>query len=61
MIAFGGQYVVGHVRGITRYTQQIQQGFGVVVILVSAALYLQYDVLINAWLLDFAPNLTIGI
>ena len=61
MIAYGGQYIVGHVRGLTSYTQQIQQGFGVVVVLVSAALYLQYDVLINAWLLDLAPSLTIGI
>lgn len=48
LIAYGGQYMIGHVRGLSRYSRKIQQGFGLAIILVAVALYLQYDVLINA-------------
>jgi cytochrome c biogenesis protein CcdA len=60
-IAYGGQFVTTRVRSIARVSHRLQQGFGVVVIVFAGAMYLQYDVLVTAWLSEFYPAGQIGI
>ena len=60
-IAYGGQYVTAHVRGIAPYAQRLQQCFGVLVIGFAVAMYFQYDTLITVWLSDFYANGPIGL
>jgi len=60
-IAYGGQYVTTHVRRIARYSHRLQQGFGVVVILIAVGLYYQYDTVVTAWLSQFYPNANVGL
>jgi cytochrome c-type biogenesis protein len=60
-IAYGGQAVTTHVRGIARIAPRLQQGFGVVIITFAALSYFQYDTLIIAWLTSFYPNGQIGL
>lgn len=50
VIAYGGQAIAARVRGLSRYTQRLQQGFGVLLILTAAAIYFQYDILAYAWI-----------
>lgn len=49
-IAYGGQAIAARVRGLSRYTQRLQQGFGVLLVLTAAAIYFQYDILAYAWI-----------
>lgn len=49
-IAYGGQAIAARVRGLSRHTQRLQQGFGVLLVLTAAAIYFQYDVLAYAWI-----------
>lgn len=49
-IAYGGQAIAARVRGLSRHTHRLQQGFGVLLILTAAAIYFQYDVLAYAWI-----------
>lgn len=49
-IAYGGQAIAQRVRGWSRYTQRLQQGFGVLLVLTAAAIYFQYDILAYAWI-----------
>lgn len=49
-IAYGGQAIAARVRGLSRYTHRLQQGFGVLLILTAAAIYFQYDILAYAWI-----------
>ena len=60
-IAYGGQYVTGHVRSLARYTHRMQQVFGVVVMLIAVGLYYQYDTLVTVWLSDYYPTATMGL
>jgi cytochrome c-type biogenesis protein len=60
-IAYGGQYATTHVRRLARYTRRVQQGFGVVVILIAVAIYFQYDALITVWLSQFYPSGQVGL
>ncbi len=60
-IAYGGQYVSTHVRRFARYSGRVQQGFGVVVLLIAVALYYQYDTVITVWLSNFYPNGQVGL
>jgi cytochrome c-type biogenesis protein len=57
VIAYGGQFMATRVRLIARYTHRLQQVFGVLILLTGLAIYLQYDVLIYAWISDFYPTL----
>lgn len=50
VIAYGGQAIAARVRGLSQYTQRLQQGFGVLLILTAAAIYFQYDILAYAWI-----------
>ena len=56
-IAYGGQYITTRVRAITKYSRRIQQIFGVLIILLAAAIYFNYDTRIEAKLVSFAPGL----
>ena len=60
-IAYGGQFVTTRVRGLARVSHRLQQGFGAVVIVFAAAMYLQYDTLITARLSEFYPNGQLGL
>ena len=51
IIAYGGQFITSKVRFVSRYTNRIQQIFGVMIILLAVAIYLNYDVLIYSYLL----------
>jgi cytochrome c biogenesis protein CcdA len=57
IIAYGGQFITTRVRVIARHTHRLQQVFGVLILLTGLAIYLQYDVLIYAWIADFYPTL----
>jgi cytochrome c-type biogenesis protein len=60
-IAYGGQYVTTRVRRFARYSHRLQQGFGVVVILIAIGFYYQYDTVVTAWLTQFYPNANVGL
>ena len=54
-IAYGGQHITTRVRGIARFTPQLRQLFGAIVIAVAVTSFLHYDTQIVAWLADFYP------
>jgi len=60
-IAYGGQYVTTDVRRLARYAPALQRAFGVAVLFVAVASYLQYDTVLTVWLSNFYPNLQIGL
>lgn len=60
-IAYGGQYASDKVRQISRITQRLQKGFGVLVVLVAIAMYLQYDTVATVWLSNFYPQSRLGL
>ena len=58
-ILYGGQYMSGQIRFVARYSQRLQQLFGVLVMLTACAIYLQYDVLVTAWLSSLFSSTTL--
>ncbi len=60
-IAYGGQLVTTRVRRFARHAHRLQQGFGLVVILVAVGLYFQYDSVVTVWLSSFYPNANLGL
>lgn len=56
-IAYGGQALTTKVRRIAPYAKRLQQGFGVVILLLALAIYFQYDTLLQAKLLEVIPSL----
>jgi cytochrome c biogenesis protein CcdA len=60
-IAYGGQYATTRIRRLAHYTHRMQQGFGVVVILIAVAIYFQYDTLVTVWLSQFYPGGQVGL
>lgn len=52
LIAYGGQLITTKVRALTPYTTLIQQIFGVIIILLAVAIYFQYDLVIQAAILE---------
>lgn len=55
-IAYGGQALTTRVRSFARYSGRVQQVFGVIMLGLAAAIYLQYDTLVQAKLLDILPS-----
>lgn len=53
VIAYGGQLVTTRVRLLARVSGRIQQVFGFVILLLAVAMYFQYDLVIQAKLLEF--------
>ena len=60
-IAYGGQYVTTHVRGLARHAHRVQQASGVVVMLTAVGLYYQYDTVVTVWLSNFYPTENLGL
>ncbi len=52
VIAYGGQLITTRVRSLLPYTTRIQQIFGVIIIALAAAIYFQYDTIIQAKILE---------
>jgi cytochrome c biogenesis protein CcdA len=61
LIGYGGQYITARLKHALPYTRLLQQGFGVVTILVAIATYYQYDAIITAWLTRFYPDISAGL
>ncbi|MDC6169971.1 cytochrome c biogenesis protein DipZ [Paucibacter sp. XJ19-41] len=49
-IAYGGQAVTRHVRGLARHMGRVRQGFGLLVMATALAIYAQVDTQLVAWL-----------
>lgn len=60
-IAYGGQYASTRVRRLARHAHRMQQGFGVLVVLVALAMYFQYDSVATVWLSNFYPQARTGL
>lgn len=60
-IAYGGQWASLRVRRVARHLPALQRVFGVLVVGVAVAMFLQYDVLFTAWLSGFVPSLSQGL
>jgi cytochrome c-type biogenesis protein len=54
-IAYGGQFTTTRLRRIAPLAPRLQQAFGVLVVAVAAATYLQYDTEIVSWLTAVYP------
>jgi cytochrome c biogenesis protein CcdA len=53
IIAYGGQIVTTRVRSFAQYATRLQQIFGLLIISLAVAMYFQYDLLLQAKLLEF--------
>ena len=56
IIAYGSQYITTKVRIFARYSRILQQVFGVLILGLAVAIYFQYDLVIQAKLLDLFPG-----
>jgi cytochrome c biogenesis protein CcdA/thiol-disulfide isomerase/thioredoxin len=61
VIAYGGQYVSTRVRGFAKYSRHIQQIFGALVILLAVAIYFNFDTIVEAKLIQYAPDLRLSL
>ncbi len=61
LIAYGGQFVSTRARHLVRHTRALQQGFGVVIVLVAIAMFYQYDADITVWLSNFYSDFSAGL
>lgn len=57
LIAYGGQYISTKITGVAKYSHRLQQIFGVIIIMLSLAIYLNYDIKIYAVLLQKFPSI----
>lgn len=55
--AYGGQQFIARARGVNKYTGQIQQAFGVIMILAALAIFTNYDKTLQLQLLNTFPQL----
>ncbi len=56
IIAYGSRYVTTRIRGIAKYSVRLQQMFGVIIILLAAAMYKNYDVALQNALAEYFPS-----
>ena len=61
LIGYGGQIVSTRLRHVMRHTRALQQGFGMVIVLVAIATFYQVDTVITAWLANFYPSISGGL
>lgn len=59
LIAYGGQYLSGKITGLVKYSTLVQQIFGVLILLLAAAMYFQYDTKLQAKLVEKFPGLNL--
>src|ERR1051326_2573929 len=55
-IAYGSQWLTTRVRSIAKYSSRLQQIFGVLVLLLAAAMFFQYDVTVVNSLTSYFPQ-----
>ncbi|QQS60320.1 cytochrome c biogenesis protein DipZ [Candidatus Falkowbacteria bacterium] len=53
IIAYGGQALTTKVKSIAKYAKSLQKLFGLIIILLAIAVYFQYDMFLQAKILDF--------
>ncbi len=53
LIAYGGRAISTHIRAINPFTAMIQKIFGVAIIALAIAIYFQYDLVLQAKLLEY--------
>ena len=56
LIAYGGQWVTTKVRWLAQYSTRVQQIFGVLILLLAVAMFYQYDLVLQAKLLEIFPS-----
>lgn len=56
LIAYGGQYLSSKITAIANYSRLLQQIFGVIIILLSFAIYFNYDIKIYSLFLKYFPS-----
>lgn len=56
-IAYGSQLMTTRIKRIAKYAQRLQQIFGVIILLLAVAIFLNYDTVIQAKLLEYIPAL----
>lgn len=56
IIGYGSQYVTARVAKIARYSKILQQFFGILIVLLAVAMFFQYDLVLQAKLLEFFPS-----
>lgn len=59
-IAYGGQALTTKVKALARYSTRLQQVFGVLLIGLAAAIYFQYDTVIQTKIVEKFPGLGTG-
>ncbi len=52
-ISYGGQAITTKVRSVAKYANSIQKIFGAIILLLAVAMYFQYDLKLQAKLLDY--------
>ncbi|MDE1970040.1 MAG: cytochrome c biogenesis protein CcdA [Patescibacteria group bacterium] len=57
LIAYGGQYLSNKITAVARYSGLLQQIFGALIIVLSVAIYFNYDMKIYMLLSTYFPNL----
>lgn len=55
LIAYGGQYITTRVRVFAHYTGLVQKIFGILILLLAFAMFFQYDLVLQARLLELFP------
>jgi cytochrome c biogenesis protein CcdA/thiol-disulfide isomerase/thioredoxin len=56
IIAYSSQWLTTKVRSLAKYSTRLQQGFGVLILLLAVAMYFQYDSVIENKLTAFFPQ-----
>lgn len=57
IIGYGGQYLTTRISHLARYSQIIQQLFGVLILALAIAMFFNYDLVLQAQLTAWYPNL----
>lgn len=55
LIAYGGQYITTKVRFLSNYTEILQKVFGILILGLAVAMFYQYDLVLQAKLLELFP------
>jgi cytochrome c biogenesis protein CcdA/thiol-disulfide isomerase/thioredoxin len=59
IITYGSQFITTKVRWLAQYSRKLQQGFGILVLLLAIAMFFQYDTKIQAVLVEHFPAFNI--
>ena len=57
LIAYGGQYITAKIRFLSEYANRIQQIFGLLILLLAVAMYFQYDLVLQAKIIEKYPGI----